>query len=102
MRDHGATVVAEADPDLEQRRNDLGIPTEAASCHTAFVGGYAVEGHVPAEAIARLVAERPDAVGIAVPGMPSDSPGMGGDPAAWSQLDVFLIGHGGELIPFDY
>lgn len=53
-----------------------GITPETASCHTAMVDGYVVEGHVSAEDVRRLLAERPDAVGIAVPGMPIGSPGM--------------------------
>lgn len=56
----------------------LGIPLALGSCHTALVGGYAIEGHVPAREIHRLLAERPEAVGLAVPGMPLGSPGMDG------------------------
>jgi len=68
------------------------VPAELASCHTAEVGGYVVEGHVPAAAIRRLLAERPDATGLAVPGMPAGSPGMdfpGVDPEPY---EVFLFG----------
>ena len=54
------------------------------------------------EAIARLLDDRPDAVGVTVPGMPADSPGMGGDAATWAALDVFLIGHNGQLTKFDF
>jgi hypothetical protein len=54
----------------------LGVPEALMSCHTAEIGGYVVEGHVPAEAIKRLLAERPQAKGIAVAGMPIGSPGM--------------------------
>ena len=53
-----------------------GVPAALESCHTAVVDGYVVEGHVPAEAIDRILAEKPDIAGIAVPGMPSGSPGM--------------------------
>jgi hypothetical protein len=53
-----------------------GIPVSLASCHTAEVAGYAIEGHVPAADIVRLLAEKPDAIGLAVPGMPIGSPGM--------------------------
>ena len=53
-----------------------GIMPELASCHTAFVDGYFVEGHVPARDVQRLLAERPDAIGLSVPGMPIGSPGM--------------------------
>ena len=70
----------------------LGVPEEMWACHTATVGGYVVEGHVPFEAVEKLLAERPDVVGIAVPGMPMGSPGMGDDPSA--VYDV--IAWGGE------
>ena len=59
-------------------RGRLGIERKYASCHTALVGGYAIEGHVPAKDIQRLLKEKPMAVGLAVPGMPVGSPGMDG------------------------
>jgi len=59
-------------------RGRLGIATKYGSCHTARVGGYAIEGHVPAADIRRLLKERPQAIGLAVPGMPVGSPGMDG------------------------
>lgn len=59
-------------------RARLGLPAKYGSCHTALIGGYVVEGHVPARDIRRLLAEKPDAIGIAVPGMPVGSPGMDG------------------------
>jgi hypothetical protein len=59
-------------------RERLGLPMRYASCHTALIGGYVVEGHVPVREIRRLLAERPEAIGIAVPGMPIGSPGMDG------------------------
>ena len=59
-------------------RARLGVPEKLGSCHTAQVGGYALEGHVPARDIRRLLKERPKAVGLAVPGMPVGSPGMDG------------------------
>ncbi len=102
MEDHGATVVALPEPQLAELRATLGVPEQAVSCHTALVEGYVVEGHVPAEAVARLLADRPDVVGLAVPGMPAEAPGMGGDPADWASLDAFLIGHDGSLSPFDF
>jgi hypothetical protein len=73
----------------------VGIPPALASCHTALVGGYAIEGHVPAREIRRLLSERPGARGLAVPGMPSGSPGMGG-PA--EPYDVILFGDGGQSV----
>jgi len=59
-------------------RGRLGIPMALGSCHTALVAGYALEGHVPAADVKRLLAQRPQAVGLAVPGMPVGSPGMDG------------------------
>ncbi|MDW5443503.1 DUF411 domain-containing protein [Polaromonas sp. SM01] len=56
----------------------LGIPTKLGSCHTALVGAYAIEGHVPAREVRRLLKERPQALGLTVPGMPVGSPGMDG------------------------
>jgi len=66
----------------------LGIPLDLAACHTAEVGGYLIEGHVPASAIHRLLGERPKARGLAVPGMPQGSPGMTGE---FEQYDVILF-----------
>lgn len=70
----------------------LGVPRELSSCHTAEIGGYVIEGHVPAAAIKRLLAEKPAGRGLAVPGMPIGSPGMeGGTPETY---DVILFGAG--------
>lgn len=57
-------------------KNEAGITPNLSSCHTGFIEGYVIEGHVPATDIQRLLAERPDALGLTVPGMPSGSPGM--------------------------
>jgi len=59
-------------------RQRLGLPQKYASCHTALIGGYVVEGHVNAREIRRLLAEKPKAIGLSVPGMPIGSPGMDG------------------------
>ena len=76
-------------------KSSLQIPQELQSCHTAKVGDYLVEGHVPAADIRRLLAERPDARGIAVPGMPAGSPGME-VPGRFDAFDVMLFGAEGE------
>lgn len=71
-----------------------GVPPQLRSCHTALVQGYVIEGHVPVREIRRLLAERPKARGLAVPGMPRGSPGMEGplsDP-----YEVLLIGNDGK------
>jgi len=76
LRAEGFEVrVVEAE-DVTPAARALGVPDDLRSCHTASIDGYAVEGHVPAADIRRLLAERPDAAGIAVPGMPVGSPGM--------------------------
>jgi hypothetical protein len=61
-----------------EKRAQLGIPQKLGSCHTALVAGYAIEGHVPAKDIQRLLREKPNALGLTVPGMPVGSPGMDG------------------------
>jgi len=78
LRDNGFQVEVQDVPDTSAVRERLGIPMEYGSCHTAQVDGYALEGHVPSREIRRLLAERPAAVGLAVPGMPLGSPGMDG------------------------
>jgi hypothetical protein len=62
--------------ELNQVKAKHGLPPRLGSCHTALVGGYVVEGHIPAESVKRLLKERPAIAGIAVPGMPTGSPGM--------------------------
>ncbi len=64
--------------DMAAVKRRLGVPTELAACRTVVVEGYFVEGHVPREAMARLLSDRPRILGLALPGMPSGSPGMGG------------------------
>ncbi|TCK98887.1 hypothetical protein BXY66_4129 [Shimia isoporae] len=64
------------DENLWALKAKLGITDDTSSCHTAMIDGYVIEGHVPADDIRRLLAERPDAVGLTVPGMPIGSPGM--------------------------
>ena len=97
LRTHGATVDVTDDPERATYRTELGIDDEVASCHTAEVDGYVIEGHVPAEAIEQLLIERPDAVGLALPGMPADSPGMGGDTDDWANQPVVLVHTDGSL-----
>jgi hypothetical protein len=83
-------------------RGRLGIPVQLGSCHTALVGGYAIEGHVPARDIQRLLAERPQAVGLAVPGMPIGSPGMDGPEYGGrrDRYDVLLVRKDGSSAVF--
>lgn len=85
-----------------QARARMRIPERLGSCHTAAVGGYALEGHVPAREIRRLLAERPDAVGLAVPGMPIGSPGMDGPEYGGRRdaYDVLLVAKDGSTRSF--
>lgn len=78
-------------------RERLGIPVALGSCHTARAAGYALEGHVPAADVRRLLRERPDAVGLAVPGMPIGSPGMDGPEYGGRRdpYEVLLVAKGG-------
>jgi hypothetical protein len=90
----GFTVSVEDDPDLAARRQSLNIPAELGSCHIGIADGYAFEGHIPAGDILKFLKERPaGAIGLVVPGMPMESPGMesGGSAEAY---DVLLISAG--------
>ncbi|MHA1153253.1 MAG: DUF411 domain-containing protein [Alphaproteobacteria bacterium] len=78
MRSQGHAVTSRNMEDLDAIKKMARVPEDLQSCHTAFVAGYVLEGHVPADDVARLLAERPKAQGLAVPGMPGGSPGMEG------------------------
>lgn len=82
--------------ELNRVKARLGVPQALASCHTAEVGGFVVEGHVPAASINRLLAEKPRARGLAVPGMPVGSPGMEVEGTAPDTFDVTLFGPQGQ------
>lgn len=94
LRDHGFQVsVRESEP-MPAVKARLGAPVALASCHTARIGRYVIEGHVPVQDVRRLLAERPDAWGLAAPGMPIGSPGMEMGPA--QPYDVRLIDSDGS------
>jgi hypothetical protein len=76
MRQNGFHVTTHDVADVSAQRRKLGMPDRLGSCHSAKVGGYAIEGHVPAADIRRLLKEKPNALGLAVPSMPPGSPGM--------------------------
>jgi len=90
LRQHGFAVTTKATPDLSEISRKAGIPPELEGCHTAFIGGYVVDGHVPVEAIERLLSERPAIKGITLPGMPAGSPGMAGEKI--EPFTVFAVG----------
>lgn len=89
LRQNGFAVTVVETNEMHAVKTRLGVPTDLASCHTAEIAGYVIEGHVPAHAITRLLAEKPDAIGLAAPGMPIGSPGMGGTPEIFN---VILFG----------
>lgn len=84
---------------LMRAKLDAGIPAMLAACHTARIGGYIIEGHVPAREIQKLLTQRPDAIGLVVPGMPIGSPGMeSGDRR--EAYEVLLLKRGGKTEVF--
>lgn len=93
LRDHGFTVNTH-DVGNKEARARAGISPSLGSCHTALVNGYAIEGHVPARDIKRLLRERPKAVGLAVPDMPHGSPGM--ESGRSDPYDVLLVKEKGD------
>jgi hypothetical protein len=100
MEDGEFTVEEVPSPVLMQVKQQNGISRELASCHTALVDGYVVEGHVPIEDVRRLLEERPDAIGLAVPGMPVGSPGMETPGRTPDNFDVLLVNKDGSTSVF--
>ncbi len=94
MRANGHSVRVTNMENLDLIKKMASVPDRLQSCHTAMVGGYAVEGHVPAQDIARLLAERPKAKGLAVPGMPAGAPGM--EQGAPERYDVLMFQRDGS------
>lgn len=86
--------------DLGPVKQRLGVPFGKGSCHTAEVGGYVIEGHVPAEDVLRLLAERPRARGLVLPGMPLGSPGMEVPDGRVQAYTVELVAEDGSVTPF--
>lgn len=99
MRAAGFRVDVEVTSDMDRVKRQAGVPPGGGSCHTAHVGDYFVEGHVPAADVKRLLAEKPDARGLTVPGMVKGSPGMeqGG---IREPYDVLLVGNDGSTSIF--
>lgn len=84
--------------DLSGIKNELGVPAGLGSCHTMKIGDYFVEGHIPVEAIAKLMNEKPDIAGIALPDMPSGSPGMPG--RKYGDFVIYQVDNNGEYKEF--
>ncbi len=98
LRHHGFEVTAKATNDLAEISRKAGIPPDLQGCHTAFIGDYVVDGHVPVAAIDKLLTGRPAIKGITLPGMPIGSPGMSGEQAG--SLTIYAIGQDGEQSVF--
>ncbi|WP_138429979.1 DUF411 domain-containing protein [Fodinibius saliphilus] len=98
MQGSGYTVKSINAQNLNAVKAEQGIPRNMGACHTAIVGDYVVEGHVPAEDIMRLLREQPDARGLVVPGMPASSPGM--NTALNEPYDVLLLKNDGSTEVF--
>ncbi len=93
---HGFAVIANDVPSTAPYRERYGVPKALGSCHTGVIDGYALEGHVPASEIKRLLAEKPKARGLAVPGMPVGSPGMEVEGTRRDAYDVVLFDDAGN------
>lgn len=76
MKENGFDVKAMDVDDIDKVKRTYGVPAAASSCHTALVGNYVLEGHVPADLVSKMLKEKPAFAGLAVPGMPVGSPGM--------------------------
>ncbi len=94
----GFTVTIEETDNLDLVKQTYNIPADGASCHTSVIGDYVVEGHVPLEAIEKLLTERPDIAGIGLPGMPIGTPGMPGRKTA--PYDVYQLSATSEMSPY--
>lgn len=92
---HGFEVTVKDLPDLSEIKAELGVKPQHQSCHTALVGGYVIEGHVPADLVQKLLREKPKNVAVlAAPGMPNGSPGMEG--LFKDKYDVVAVGRDGK------
>lgn len=98
MKSAGFKVITHDTNTVAEYKTRLGVPLAMGSCHTAEVGGYFVEGHVPAGDVKKLLAEKPQAKGLGVPGMPASSPGM--DDGSKTPYEVLLVGKDGSTTTF--
>ena len=100
LKEAGFPVEVRDSEDVMPVKQRLGVPYGKGSCHTAEIAGYFIEGHVPAEDIKRLLAEKPDAKGLVLPGMPMGSPGMEGPEGTARPYTVELVGRDGTTSSF--
>ena len=92
LRENGFEVDVKPTQDLVQISSDAGIPEDFQGCHTSFIGGYVISGHVPIDVVKKVLSEKPDIAGVTLPGMPMGSPGMGG--AKQEPFKVYAIEEG--------
>ena len=92
LRENGFTVTVKPTHDLTGMGRDAGIPDDFQGCHLSFIDKYVVSGHVPIKTVNRLLTERPDILGLTLPGMPTGSPGMNGPKLA--PFAIYEIGPG--------
>ncbi|MFA7431465.1 MAG: DUF411 domain-containing protein [Rhodospirillaceae bacterium] len=100
MRAAGYQIEAKDTDAMNTVKELMGVPVDMASCHTATIDGYLIEGHVPADAVDKLLAERPKATGLAVPGMPIGSPGMEAANGQTEPYTAMLFNRDGTARPF--
>ncbi len=100
MENNGYAVVVKDTQDLYAVKKQYHVPDQLQSCHTAIVDGYIIEGHVPTSEIERLLLEKPEITGLAVPGMPVGSPGMESPGAEPQPFDVIAFTASGETEVF--
>ena len=100
MEENGFKTQVEDVNDLSAVKRNHQIPAQLQSCHTAIVDGYVIEGHVPVAEIERLLAEKPDIAGLAVPGMPVGSPGMEVSGSPNQPFDVIAFDKAGQMQVF--
>jgi len=98
LEEAGFTVMIEETTDLDAIKQSNNIPADGASCHTAVIGDYVIEGHVPLEAIEKLMTEKPAIAGIGLPGMPVGTPGMSGRKVA--PYEVYQLSTDGDMSPY--
>jgi hypothetical protein len=100
LRANGFEVTVQDVENMNDYKDQYGVPGPLRSCHTGIVDGYTIEGHVPASEIRRLLDERPDARGLSVPGMPLGSPGMEAGPRR-QRYDVLLFDDAGNTSVYE-
>jgi len=102
LKANGFTVSEKVHDNMNQIKAALGMPAKLASCHTGVIGGYLIEGHVPAADVKRLLKEQPDVIGLTAPGMPMKSPGMQKPGLPAKGYDVLAINKDGSTYVFSH